>query len=238
MDTQYNHRRATLFFAGQVDFTETTLPKYIQEFSTLKLLPSINKGLGVKFTPKGIEPQEILSLDLRLLDETLKVSFGPDRVDIVSTKSDEDWITFCEETKNISNILTNKMGLKYTRLALCANISFNLNKGLGDIAYGKLTKTSDENPVEWQIRKVLRKEFKVSQDMNILTNNVFTLSRNKAVVDSQDISDKINIDFDFNTYQGISIDDINTALNDFWIKTSTLIDDGIKHYEHIFREWK
>lgn len=105
MDVQLHNRRATLFTLGMLNFTETLLTKYISEFSNLGLLPSVNKGFGIKITPNGIEQEEVISLDLKKLDETLKVSFGPDRIDIVSTKINETWDSFCRITKEISEII-------------------------------------------------------------------------------------------------------------------------------------
>ena len=95
MDTQLHNRRATLFVSGLQNFTENVLSKYISEFSNLGLLPSVNKGFGIKITPNGIEPEDVISLDLKKLDETLKVAFGPDRIDIVSTQTNETWDSFC-----------------------------------------------------------------------------------------------------------------------------------------------
>lgn len=102
---------------------------------------SVNKGFGIKITPNGIEPEDVISLDLKKLDETLKVAFGPDRIDIVSTQTNETWDSFCKTIIEISSIV-NKIGMKYNRLALCANISYALDNGQGNLAYAKLTKMS------------------------------------------------------------------------------------------------
>ena len=81
MDIQLHNRRATLFVSGLQNFTENVLSKYILEFSNLGLLPSVNKGFDIKITPNGVESEDVISLDLKKLDETLKVAFGPDRID-------------------------------------------------------------------------------------------------------------------------------------------------------------
>ena len=234
MSIQLNQRRATLFIAGQLNFTEEVLPQYISEFSSLGLLPSVNKGFGIKITPKGIEPETVVSLDLKRLNDTLKVSFGPDRVDIVSTKSDETWISFCDIIKEISNVLINKMQLKYSRLALCANVVYSIGT-LGNSAYEKLTKTNDEHPVEWQIRKVIRNEIK---DTSIQINNVYTLSHNDIGIDGTDSSDKLILDFDLNTLVGTSIDKLMSIQDSFWSDMSSRIKERIGYYESIFKEWK
>lgn len=229
MNTQIINRRATFFFVGQLNFNESILSKYISEFSQLSLLPSVNKGLGIKITPNGIEPEEVISLDLKKMDETLKVSFGPNRVDIVSTKVDDCWESFNSTILKISSILRNER-LIFNRLALCANVSFSLDSGAGEQAYGFLTNNNEEHPVEWQIRKVIRNKFNDS----ILVNNVYTLSRNAVVVNDTDLSDKVILDLDFNTLSGTSIELIETIQDSYWEATSAMIDDGIKHYISIF----
>lgn len=228
MNTQIVNRRATFFFVGQLNFNESILSKYISEFSQLNLLPSVNKGLGIKITPNGIEPEEVISLDLKKMDETLKVSFGPNRVDIVSTKVDDCWESFNATILRISLILRNER-LVFNRLALCANVSFSLDPGVGEQAYRILT-NNDDHPVEWQIRKVIRTKFNDS----ILVNNVYTLSRNAVVVNDTDLSDKLILDLDFNTLSGTSVELIEAIQDSYWESTSAMIDDGIKHYISIF----
>ena len=165
---------------------------------------------------------------IKKMDETLKVSFGPNRVDIVSTKVDDCWESFNATILRISLILRNER-LVFNRLALCANVSFSLDPGVGEQAYRILT-NNDDHPVEWQIRKVIRTKFNDS----ILVNNVYTLSRNAVVVNGTDLSDKLILDLDFNTLSGTSVELIEAIQNSYWEATSAMIDDGIKHYISIF----
>lgn len=232
MDTQLHSRRATLFVSGLQNFTEDVLSKYISEFSNLGLLPSVNKGLGIKITPNGIEPEDVISLDLKKLDETLKVTFGPDRIDIVSTQTNETWDSFCKTIIEISSIV-NKIGMKYNRLALCANISYVLDNGQVNLAYAKLTKNTDEYPVEWQIRKVIRKKLEnVKEDVWI--NYVYTLSRNDIIVNNSSMADKLILDLDFNTLVGTPIEQIAGIQDSFWMEIANQIDKAIEHYKLIF----
>lgn len=89
-------RRATLFVGATIKVTSDNIPIFITTFSQMGLLPSVNRGVGIKVTPKGIEQEDVISLDMKYLDETVKVSIGPDRIDIVSKKVDENWDTFRE----------------------------------------------------------------------------------------------------------------------------------------------
>lgn len=235
MDTQLHSRRATLFVSGLQDFTENVLSRYISEFSNLGLLPSINKGFGIKITPGGIEPENVISLDLKKLDETLKVTFGPGRIDIVSTQTDEIWDSFCKTISEISSIV-NKIGMKYNRLALCANVSYTLDNGQGNLVYAKLTKNAEEHPVEWQIRKVIRKKLGNAKKEGVLINYVYTLSRNDIIVNNSSMADRLILDLDFNTLVGTSIEKIADIQDSFWKEIATQIDAAIKYYETTFKQ--
>ena len=237
MNTKIQQRRATLFVTPQINLTEEILPKYISEFSNLGLLPSINKGLGIKFTTQGIEPEEVISLDLKILDDTLKVSFGPDRVDIVSTKESETWDSFRNTAMRISFILRNTMNLRINRLALCASVSFVLEQGIGNIAYGRLTST-EEKPVEWQIRKVVRSSIKTLDNKQAIINEVLTITRNDININEKNLGDVLNVEFDINTLVGTSIDTINTVEELFWVSSASQIENGISSYKAVFDSWQ
>ena len=237
MNTTYNNRRSTVFLSSPLNFTEELLPKYISEFSSLGLLPTINKGIGIKLSSKGIEPEEVISLDLKKLDETLRVSFGPDRVDVVSTKVDETWEKFCEITIQISDVLL-KLGKNFNRLALCASVKFRLNDGQGESAYSNLIGKSEENPVEWQIRKVNRYSLQTSEETNAVVNDVQTISRNKVIVNGEELKDVIILDFDLNTLVGTESEVIRSIRNPFWNAASKQIQKEINQYQAKFEQWQ
>ena len=237
MNTTYNNRRSTVFLSSPLNFTEELLPKYISEFSSLGLLPTVNKGLGIKLSPKGIEPEEVISLDLKKLDETLRVSFGPDRVDVVSTKVDETWDKFCEITIQISDVLL-KLGKNFNRLALCASVKFRLNDGQGESAYSNLIGKSEENPVEWQIRKVNRYSLQASEDTKAVINDVQTISRNNVTVNDEDLKDVIILDLDLNTLVGTESEVIQSIRKPFWHAASMQIQKDISQYQAEFEQWQ
>ena len=237
MNTTYNNRRSTVFLSSPLNFTEELLSKYISEFSSLGLLPTVNKGLGIKLSSKGIEPEEVISLDLKKLDETLKVSFGPDRVDVVSTKIDETWDKFCEITLQISDVLL-KLGKNFNRLALCASVKFRLNDGLGESAYSNLIGKSEEKPVEWQIRKVNRYSLQASEDTKAVVNDVQTISRNNIIVNDEDLKDVIILDLDLNTLVGTESEVIQSIRKPFWHAASMQIQKDISQYQTEFEQWQ
>lgn len=235
MNITYNNRRSTVFLSSPLNFTEELLPKYISEFSSLNLLPTVNKGLGIKLSPKGFEPEEVISLDLKLLDETLRVSFGPDRVDVVSTKADETWDNFRDITIKILDVLSN-LGKEFNRLALCASVKFRLDDGLGESVYSHLIGKSEENPVEWQIRKVNRYSLLTSE--KTVVNDVQTISRNKVIVNGEDLKDVIILDFDLNTLVGTESEVIRSIRSSFWNAASEQIQKEINQYQAKFEQWQ
>lgn len=237
MNIKIQQRRATIFVIPQLNLSEDILPKFIADFSSLGLIPSVNKGLGIKITPQGIEPEEVISLDLKKLDDTLKVSFGPDRIDIVSIVNTETWDSFRDISMKIYGILKNDMNMQVNRLALCANFSCALNQGVGNVAYSKLTNL-EEKPVEWQIRKVERSEIKTSDNVTAIINKVITISRNELVVKGEDLRDVLNMDYDINTLVGTNVEAINAIQELFWEESASLIEKNISSYKTIFESWQ
>ena len=116
-------RRATLFVGAPIKVTSDNIPIFITTFSQMGLLPSVNRGVGIKVTPKGIEQEDVISLDMKYLDETVKVSIGPDRIDIVSKKVDENWDTFREFVLKIAKEIRTTFNKDIIRYAQCASRS-------------------------------------------------------------------------------------------------------------------
>lgn len=234
MVTKFINRRATLFVSGQLNLTANVLPKYISEFAGMNLLPSINKGLGIKITPKGIEPEEVISLDLKKLDETIKVSFGPDRVDIVSTKEEETWDSFRTLVLNISNLLETKMSLILNRFALCGAILYTLDKDSKNSVYSTFVKNSDAEPVEWSIRNVKRSIIQTPEkDSWALVNHVNTLTKNETINDQT--GDNIVLDIDINTVVGSDINSLRKLQELFWLMASANIETTKEEYKSILK---
>ena len=90
MEVSVLNRRATLFVVPPIEvITESNLQKYISAFSDLKLLPSVNKGLALKITPQGVIQETVVSIEMKLIDDSFKVTTGPDRFDIFSIKKNK-----------------------------------------------------------------------------------------------------------------------------------------------------
>ena len=139
-------------------YNDQTLPDYIQSVAELKLIPSLNKGLGVKIAPDGsVIPEQMISLDLKNIEDSFKVTLGIDRFDIVSSLNDNSLDCFLQKVKEVINALTKIYSGKYNRLALGSVCVFYITPEKMNLLYNKMVNTeSEEQPVEWSIRKVIR----------------------------------------------------------------------------------
>ncbi len=234
MEWKYVNRRATLFVANPISITEDILPMYVSEFSKMNLLPSVNKGIGFKITPQGIEQEEVLSLNLSYLDNTLMVVFGPDRVDIQSTKPGETWDSFHISVERVIEILSSHMNYRVVRLALCGSVIYSLDEEMSKKVYLKLAKDGTEQPVEWQFRKVLRTKITTQDGIkSVVVNNVYSLTNN-AIVPGVGIQKGVLLDMDINTLVGSNPDNVLAVQELFWAHSASVVDKAVQHYQEIF----
>lgn len=239
MKTTVLERRATCFVGNSIKITRENIPVFIKVFGQMGLYPSVNKGIGIKVTPNGIEQEDVISLDLKYLDETVKMSVGPDRIDIVSKKAGETWISFIEFVMKISDELRKNFSNDIIRLALCASIRLKLDQKHAEKAYGKLFKSEDELPIEWQLRKVIRTTMSSDDNKNEVTvNNVYNIYRNDAIVNGENLSNIIKLDMDVNTIVGSDICSLYILQKKFWDTSAKTIDDAISIYYSIFTDEK
>lgn len=239
MNATIIERRATLFVGNPIKITGENIPVFIEAFGKLKLFPSVNKGIGIKVTPKGIEQEDIISLDLKYLDETVKVSIGPDRIDIVSKKVNEDWDSFREFVMQISTEIKSKFNNDIIRYALCASIRLKLDQDHAQKSYAKLFVSKEENLVEWQMRKVNRTLLKFpDREDSILVNNVYNLCRNSSTVNGENLTNIVTLDLDINTIVGSDIKMLNSLQELFWISAANTIQTAINEYYSILSDEK
>lgn len=232
MEAEVINHRATLFVGAPISIDEHTLPKFVEAFNGLGLLPSVNKGLGLKFTPQGVVQENVISLDMKYLDDTLKVSIVPNRFDIICTNKNETMDAFLKKVENIIAAIPKVYSDSFTRLALCSTVFFNIDISSLDKVYEKVFNIQDEYPVEWQIRKVLRSTIE-SKNKTLTVNNVYTLSRNIMQIGTEDPIDRILLDMDINTIVGSAPDALMQLQSEFWSEANTTIKSTIKHYENL-----
>lgn len=228
MGTKIINRRATLFVGGEpIDINDTSLPIFIDMFTVLGLFPSVNNGLALKITSQGIVQEKVISLDMRYLDDTFKVSIGPNRFDIICTENAEPFNDFLKRVEDVSRVVSEKFCNPLTRIALCSTVVFNLDASLLNSVYEKVTKNNEEQPIEWQIRKVLR-----TQIEDLVINNVYTLSRNIIQIGTEPASDCILLDIDINTFIGNDNNVLKLHQSEFWRKAISTIENSIDHYKN------
>ena len=230
METKILNRRATLFLNTPMIYNDQTLPDYIQSVAELKLIPSLNKGLGVKIAPDGsVIPEQMISLDLKNIEDSFKVTLGIDRFDIVSSLNDNSLDCFLQKVKEVINALTKIYSGKYNRLALGSVCVFYITPEKMNLLYNKMVNTeSEEQPVEWSIRKVIRTAIE-NEKYRLVINNVYTISR-RIVIEDGSNTDSIVLEHDINTLVGSDLSAIADLSDLFIQKASETISESINSY--------
>ncbi|MCL1626651.1 hypothetical protein [Bacteroides caecicola] len=230
METKILNRRATLFINTPMIYNDQTLPDYIQSVAELKLIPSLNKGLGVKIAPDGsVIPEQMISLDLKNIEDSFKVTLGIDRFDIVSSLNDNSLDCFLQKVKEVINALTKIYSGKYNRLALGSVCVFYITPEKMNLLYNKMVNTeSEEQPVEWSIRKVIRTAIE-NEKYRLVINNVYTISR-RIVIEDGSNTDSIVLEHDINTLVGSDLSAIADLSDLFIQKASETISESINSY--------
>lgn len=230
METKILNRRATLFINTPMIYNDQTLPDYIQSVAELKLIPSLNKGLGVKIAPDGsVIPEQMISLDLKNIEDSFKVTLGIDRFDIVSSLNDNSLDCFLLKVKEVINALTKIYSGKYNRLALGSVCVFYITPEKMNLLYNKMVNTeSEEQPVEWSIRKVIRTAIE-NEKYRLVINNVYTISR-RIVIEDGSNTDSIVLEHDINTLVGSDLSAIADLSDLFIQKASETISESINSY--------
>lgn len=230
METKILNRRATLFVNTPMIYNDQTLPDYIQSVAELKLIPSLNKGLGVKIAPDGsVIPEQMISLDLKNIEDSFKVTLGIDRFDIVSSLNDNSLDCFLQKVKEVINALNKIYSGKYNRLALGSVCIFYITPEKMNLLYNKMVNTeSEELPVEWSIRKVIRTAIE-NEKYRLVINNVYTISR-RIVIEDGSNTDSIVLEHDINTLVGSDLSAIADLSDLFIQKASETISESINSY--------
>ena len=224
-------RRSTFFVKDKIVVDNENVIKIASSLSKFGLVPSANKGFEFKITPNGITQEEVFSLEMKTFNDSFKIVFSQDRIDLICNKISEiDKIesldSFLKKTKEIFDILKNAYSLSITRVALYANICFDIPLASLDNIYCRLV-NSDERPREWQLRKVLSATLLPI----IQINNVHSLARNIAQIGFENKpKDRILCELDINTnpVEGLVLTD--NDINNFWSYASESICDTIDKY--------
>lgn len=224
IDKAVLNRKATLFVtppSGIID--EQQVFEYTKAFSTMKLLPSINKGMSLKITPQGIVQEPVNTFEMKKIDDSFKITSGPDRIEIISSKKDESMGDFLLLVNQATSILQSLIKAPIVRLALFDSEAYFFDIAQIDKAYGLFVNGSEEKPIEWQMQKVLRGH--LSEDNTIVINKVYTVSRNQIGINGSPAKDAILLSAEVNTPLGINVDVLKKSISIFWKEAADIINE-------------
>ena len=224
IDKTVLNRKATLFVtppSGIID--EQQVFEYTKAFSTMKLLPSINKGMSLKITPQGIVQEPVNTFEMKKIDDSFKITSGPDRIEIISSKKNESMGDFLVLVNQATSILQGLIKAPIVRLALFDSEAYFFDIAQIDKAYGLFVNGSEEKPIEWQMQKVLRGH--LSEDNTIVINKVYTVSRNRIGINGSPAKDAILLSAEVNTPLGINVDVLKKSISIFWTKAADIINE-------------
>lgn len=224
IDKTVLNRKATLFVtppSGIID--EQQVFEYTKAFSAMKLLPSINKGMSLKITPQGIVQEPVNTFEMKKIDDSFKITSGPDRIEIISSKKDESMGDFLVLVNQATSILQSLIKAPIVRLALFDSEAYFFDIAQIDKAYGLFVNGSEEKPIEWQMQKVLRGH--LSEDNTIVINKVYTVSRNQIGINGSPAKDAILLSAEVNTPLGINVDVLKKSISIFWKNAADIINE-------------
>lgn len=228
MEISVKNKRVTLFCLMPIQFNEELIKVYVNEFSPKDLIPTVNKGMGLKITPKGLVAEDVISLELKKLDDSRRVVFSSDRIDIESNQADDSMEDFLLFAKDIKQVLSSKMNISFVRLALCESVVFTISDSQRIEAYRTIVNKEDDIPVEWQFQNVRRSKItSVDQPAcDVMINEVY----NVKSPETSDVGIMI-LDMDINTKVGATVEQINAVEPLFWSYANGKISSTIDSYK-------
>lgn len=228
MEISVKNKRVTLFCLMPIQFNEELIKVYVNEFSPKDLIPTVNKGMGLKITPKGLVAEDVISLELKKLDDSRRVVFSSDRIDIESNQADDSMEDFLLFANDIKQVLSSKMNISFVRLALCESVVFTISDSQRIEAYRTIVNKEDDIPVEWQFQNVRRSKI-TSADQpacDVMINEVYNVKSPETSDDGIMI-----LDMDINTKVGATVEQINAIEHLFWSYANGKISSTIDGYK-------
>ena len=160
---------------------------------------------------------------MKKIDDSFKITSGPDRIEIISSKKDESMRDFLVLVNQATSILQGLIKAPIVRLALFDSEAYFFDIAQIDKSYGLFVNGSEEKPIEWQMQKVLRGH--LSEDNTIVINNVYTVSRNQIGINGSPAKDAILLSAEVNTPLGIDVDVLKKNMSIFWTKAADIINE-------------
>ena len=179
--------------------------------------------MSLKITPQGIVQEPVNTFEMKKIDDSFKITSGPDRIEIISSKKDESMRDFLVLVNQATSILQGLIKAPIVRLALFDSEAYFFDIAQIDKAYGLFVNGSEEKPIEWQMQKVLRGH--LSGDNTIVINKVYTVSRNQIGINGSPAKDAILLSAEVNTPLGINVDVLKESISIFWTKAADIINE-------------
>lgn len=228
MEISVKNKRATLFCSLPIQFNEEMIKVYMNEFSPKDLIPTVNKGMGLKITPKGLIAEDVISLELKKLDDSRRVVFSSDRIDIESNQTDDAMEDFLLFANDIKQVLSDKMNVSFNRLALCESVVFTISDAQRMEAYKTIVNKEEAIPVEWQFQNVRRSKITVEPQpaCDVTINEVY----NVKSPENPDVNIMV-LDMDINTKVGTPSEQIKAVEPLFWSYANNIISSTVDSYK-------
>lgn len=232
MTNQILQRRATLFVDSPIELSQNFITECTTQLKDLDFIPISGKTLGLKIKNGKPSLFEGVSLELKHKNNVANISFGSNRVDIISIKpiSDINADNFLNLVEKSSQIIISILNLALVRVAIGCVCAKEIDKATVSKLYNRLVPGSKcISPVEWNIRSVVRKQASLpnySLDMNYVVNVVFAEN-----INTKDCENSVKLEFDFNTVIGTPSEVLKNIVEKFWAYTFQELVTYIKDYE-------
>lgn len=228
------NKRATFFLVESLLLDIEKIQTIAEFFSgVLDLMPVSNKRIQMKITPSGVvTSSEEKGIEMKRVDDSLRVTFDSNRVDVFSTQSQSmreflDVIRVIKETLNRLEV-----GL-YARFALCHQMYYICTEEQFDKCYRATFCNADKPSIEWNAQRVIREKF--SDESLLMMNNIIFIGRVlNANVDGNLINEKLLLNIDVNTVPNSDITEINNNVDGFFERAMQIIEDDERLINDIF----
>lgn len=228
-------KRATLFVAEPLSLEGAMMQRIQEEFSgVLDLVPSYSKRYQLKFAQTGVDTSEEKSIEMKRVDDSLRVTFDRNRIDVFSTEGNtlQEFVEIFNQLKMVLERIEIK---NFRRIAMCHQTYYDCSEEQFDACYRYVFREPANACVEWNAQRVSREP--IAEGAELLLNDIVMLGRVlNANVNGQLINDKLLLNLDINTIPGSNIDQVNDNLDLFFNRAIELIERHERSISGIFTE--
>ena len=217
------NKRATFFIVEPLSLDGVMMQRIQEEFTgVLDLAPSYSKRYQLKFAQTGVDTSEEKSIEMKRADESLKITFDRNRIDVFSSE-EYSLQEFTETIHTIKSVLDRLEINRYRRVAICHQTYFECTETQFDSCYSYVFREPVTSCVEWNAQRLLREP--IIEGNALLLNDIIIIGRVlNANVNGRLINDKLLLNIDINTIPGSDIDQVNANINLFFNRAIELIE--------------